>query len=285
MASSDRGSGAPRLISSDFLDPTKHNPDNLAVVVLNWQLPSVTPLLIARAAFCVCADGGANRLHDEVPLMFPHEDPDAVRARFLPHLIKGDLDSVRPNVLAFYRRMGVPVADLSHDQMSTDLQKCISYIEAHFLIGGEEAQAAPEGVRMDAAPNTARKVDTIVAVGALGGRLDHILSSLSTLYTFRHMNIVLCGDGNLTRLIPAGKAVIAPHRALEGPTCGLIPLLGRAVATSQGLRWNLEDTEMQIGGLISTSNIIEGNEIQVESDVDLVWTTEFRDQPKGNGVA
>jgi thiamine pyrophosphokinase len=120
-------------------------------------------------------------------------------------------------------------------------------------------------------------VDTIVAIGAHGGRLDHILSNLSTLHTFRDVDIVLCGDGNLSRLVPAGKTVIKPHRKVEGPSCGLIPLQGRAVATSKGLRWNLEATEMEIGGLVSTSNIIDEDEVWVETDVDLIWTTELNE--------
>ena len=218
--------------------------------------------------------------------MFPEQSADAVRARFLPHLIKGDLDSIRPDVLQFYSQRGVPVADLSQDQASTDLQKCLMYIEQHLLIGGggdgAKAKANAEGgERNDAAMSTTcqrRQIDTIVAVGAHGGRLDHILSNLSTLYTFRHMNIVLCGDGNLTRLIPVGKAIIRPARGVEGPSCGLIPLLGPAVATTRGLKWNLDESlTMQIGGLVSTSNVLEGGDVWVETDNDLIWTTELRD--------
>jgi len=220
--------------------------------------------------------------------MFPTEPADAVRSRFLPHLIKGDLDSIRPDVLKFYTSHGVPIADLSHDQMSTDLQKCLRYIETHLLIGGgggsrsntktaEEDDRTTRPPRTDAAPNIQRQVDTIVAVGAHGGRLDHILSNLSTLHTFRDANIVLCGDGNLSRLITAGRAVIKPYRKVEGPSCGLVPLTGRAVASSRGLRWNLESTEMEIGGLVSTSNIIDENEVYVETDVDLIWTTELKE--------
>lgn len=223
--------------------------------------------------------------------MFPGEPADAVRSRFLPHLIKGDLDSVRPDVLEFYTSHGVPIADLSHDQMSTDLQKCLRYIETHLLIGGSggngsgdisnngntQEHSVTSMPRRDAAPNIQRQVDTIVAVGAHGGRLDHILSNLSTLHTFRDVDIVLCGDGNLSRLVPAGKAVIKPHRKVEGPSCGLIPLQGRAVASSRGLRWNLDATEMEIGGLVSTSNIIEDDEVWVETNVDLIWTTELQE--------
>lgn len=87
---------------------------------------------------------------------------------------------------------------------------------------------------------------------------------------------MLLGDGNLARLVAAGRAVIRPDRRLEGPSCGLVPCAGPARATSRGLRWNLVDTEMCFGGLVSTSNLIEADEVEVESDVDLVWTTQLR---------
>jgi thiamine pyrophosphokinase len=201
--------------------------------------------------------------------MFPAEPPEAVRARFLPHLIKGDLDSVRPEVLAFYEGHGVRVVDLSDDQESTDLHKCVAYL--HALNLGQPTQgAAAEGPA----------VRTIVAVGAHGGRLDHILSSLSTLHAFRDTHLVLCGDGNLTRLVPAGAAVIRPDRRLEGPACGLVPLRGPALASSAGLRWDLDRTRMEIGGLVSTSNLIQEDEVHVNCDVDLVWTTQLRELAK-----
>lgn len=215
--------------------------------------PTVSFSFLPVATFYVCADGGANRLHDELPRMIPSQPANIVRRRFLPQLIRGDMDSVRPEVLEFYKSQGVCIENLSHDQMSTDLHKCLAYILA-----------------------SGQMIDTVVAVGALGGRLDHILSNLSTLHQFRNVRIVLCGDGNLTRLVPAGKSIIRPNRVVEGPTCGLIPLVGPARASTQGLKWNLNDTEMRIGELVSTSNVIQDDEISVDSDVDLIWTTEFK---------
>lgn len=47
--------------------------------------------------------------------------------------------------------------------------------------------------------------------GGLGGRLDHTLANLSALYHHRDMRLVLCGDGNLARLIPAGAC--GAHKA------------------------------------------------------------------------
>ena len=78
----------------------------------------------------VCANGGANRLYDELPGLVaaaaavapaalttaaagPSGEAEAVRAAYLPSAIRGDLDSIREDVLQFYRQRGVQVSDLS----------------------------------------------------------------------------------------------------------------------------------------------------------------------------
>eukprot|EP00983_Pelagomonas_calceolata_P028968 908398-Pelagomonas_calceolata.AAC.11 len=44
--------------------------------------PSPFPAHLDLAAgTCICADGGSNRLHDELPAMMPEQDPEAVRRR------------------------------------------------------------------------------------------------------------------------------------------------------------------------------------------------------------
>jgi thiamine pyrophosphokinase len=47
------------------------------------------------------------------------------------------------------------------------------------------------------------------------------------------------------------------------------------VASSRGLRWNLDGLEMRFAGLVSTSNVIEEDEVEVVSDRPLLWTTEL----------
>jgi thiamine pyrophosphokinase len=180
----------------------------------------------------------------------------------LPDLITGDLDSIRDDVRQYYESCGVRVVDLSHDQDSTDLMKCIEVI-AH---GGEvSSKSGP--------------FQAIVALGAQGGRLDHTLGHLSVLHMYRELPLILLGDRNLTRLVQKGNAVIRPSR-IEGPKCGLVPLTGEAIVTSKGLEWNLENTKMHMGGLVSTSNnIVIGDsepEVFVETDIDLIWTIELQ---------
>ena len=56
----------------------------------------------------------------------------SMHMRTLPRDHAGDMDSARPEVLDFYRRHGAEVIDLSEDQDSTDLHKCLAYIEQRF---------------------------------------------------------------------------------------------------------------------------------------------------------
>lgn len=76
----------------------------------------------------------------------PHTLPPTI-PRYLPSVIKGDLDSIRPEVLAHYRCHGVPVVDSSADQDTTDLTKCVMYAQEHMQVrGGVEASSALSSV-------------------------------------------------------------------------------------------------------------------------------------------
>jgi hypothetical protein len=108
----------------------------LAVIVLNHELPPCTPRLWRAAALRVAADGGANRLYDELPALLPQLSAQQARAappvsarsrltrahapqvreQYVPHVVLGDLDSARPEVLAFYAARGARVIDASADQ-------------------------------------------------------------------------------------------------------------------------------------------------------------------------
>ena len=117
----------------------------LLAVVLNYALPPCTPAVWAAARLRVAADGGANRLFDELPALLPHRDAEEARAHraccchdapsrlaraahaalarrlqvrnaFVPAVVMGDMDSARPEVLAFYAARGALILDASDDQ-------------------------------------------------------------------------------------------------------------------------------------------------------------------------
>lgn len=137
----------------------------LALVILNQPLPRFAPLLWSRAALRVCADGGANRVFDGMPELLPGHDPDEVRERHKPDVIKGDMDSVRPGVKEYYSNLGTDIVDESHDQDTTDLHKCIAFITEKL-------------------PATGKSNLCILVLGALGGRFDHEMGNINVLHLF-----------------------------------------------------------------------------------------------------
>lgn len=182
---------------------------------------------------------------------------DAARAARLPAAVVGDLDSLRSDVRAFYEGHGVAIVDCAADQDTTDLQKCLAFASA-------DPHTFPSSPRL--------------ALGALGGRLDHTLAALSLLHGDAHAaSLVLAGDGSLARCVPQGGATLAPAAGVEGPACGLVALGGPVRASTSGLEWNLPPggPPLAVGGLQSTSNRLAAPAVTVSCDGRLLWTTEL----------
>lgn len=159
----------------------------------------------------VFGDGGANRFFDGLPKWRPNEDPQDLRLRHLPDAICGDLDSIREDVLEFYRSLNVPIRDLSADQDSTDAQKCIAYLR--------EMHPDPATIVLLGASHHLEKCMKGGRSGSLGGRLDHTLSNLHTLHLNPDLNILMIGEGNCVRLLKRGKTkieVIPEHSPFQG---------------------------------------------------------------------
>ncbi|KAK7259343.1 hypothetical protein RIF29_24947 [Crotalaria pallida] len=230
-----------------------------ALIILNQRLPKFAPLLWDHAKVRVCADGGANRVYDEMPLLFPTQDLSFVRSRYKPDVIKGDMDSIRTEVLDFYSEMGTKIIDESHDQDTTDLHKCVTYIR-------------------DIMPNNDKSPLCILVVGALGGRFDHEIGNINVLCRFSNTRIILLSEDSVIHLLPKNhRHKIFIQSSVVGPHCGLIPIgMPSGSSTTTGLKWDLKDTEMRFGGLVSTSNIVTGDIVTVQSDSDLLWTISIK---------
>ncbi|CAL5194460.1 unnamed protein product [Lathyrus oleraceus] len=231
-----------------------------ALIVLNQPLPKFTPLLWSHAHIRVCADGGANRLYDEMPLLFPLEDPSHIRSRYTPDAIKGDMDSIKTEVLDFYEKLGTKIINESKDQDTTDLHKCVAYLR-------------------DLTPNTDKSELCILVAGALGGRFDHEIGNINVLCLFSNTRIILLSNDCLIHLLPKNHSHKIFIQSVEGPHCGLVPIgIPCGSSTTTGLEWDLNDMEMRFGGLISTSNILKGDIVTVQSDSDLLWTVSIKDK-------
>ncbi|OBZ84295.1 Thiamin pyrophosphokinase 1 [Choanephora cucurbitarum] len=226
---------------------------SFCLIVLNQPIHHIDTFshLWNNASFRFVADGGSNRLYDA----FQH-NPDLL-AKYLPDEIRGDLDSIRPDVQAYYESKHVKITKV-HDQDSTDFMKCVA------LLHEKEKE---QGMIYD-----------IVATPALGGRFDQTISNIHLLYTVKDhagRRAILVSDENLTMLLDKGKHHVHCQLDMEGPTCGIMPMGAPAILTTKGLRWNLTNTKCALGGILSTSNIVDNELIEIETDAPVVWTIEI----------
>jgi len=204
----------------------------------------------------------------------------------VPSVILGDLDSVRPEVMSYYRDQGVPVLkDL--DQDCTDLDKCLNYVRQFQIeskdptLSSSSSNSSHISTSSSSAPSSpSSTLSAVIIYSAFGGRFDQMIGAIQSLYLHTGGDlgrVVLLSEGNMAELLLPGRHVIYCHPQLEGigSHCGLLPVGGaaRSVSTT-GLKWNLDGQSMRFGGLVSSSNIIDAEVVTVETTEPLLWTTE-----------
>lgn len=238
----------------------------------------------AHASVRVCADGGANRLYDGLG--------KEERERFIPAAIKGDLDSVRPEVAAWYEARGCSVVK-DGDQDTNDLEKCLELLKQAEEEGEQQQQQQQEQQQLrpwerEQHPTRQSRRTNVFVLGALGQRFDHAMANCHLLYRYAGVfrRLVLLGNESVAFLLPAGRNWVEPDGRMEGPVCGLIPLgwACREIRT-RGLKWDLRGEEMLFGGLVSTSNEVVGEEgeggregVWVETSDPVMWTMEVKEE-------
>ncbi|KAK9355590.1 thiamine pyrophosphokinase [Lipomyces doorenjongii] len=231
-----------------------------ALVVLNQPITDLNMLyrVWSNAAVKICADGGTNRLYAALD--------ESKRSKYKPDFISGDLDSLKPDIRAYYEKeLGVPVY-YSPDQDSTDFGKCL--LQLGELYPGERFP--------------------VVALGGTGGRVDQEFHSIHTLFVHereakeedtadkKKREITLLSDDSLTFLVGPGTQKIYTPRSVLGPTCGIIPVSGPTVISTRGFTWDIEDWATSFGTQVSTSNAMEADEVVIKSDQTVLFTVEIR---------
>ncbi|KAI2797386.1 cAMP-dependent protein kinase subunit [Blomia tropicalis] len=215
-------------------------------------------------------DGGSNYLFD---LQMYLNQNYASRQLSLedPQIITGDFDSIRSDVLEYYRTKDNVIVQETPDQNETDFTKAIKCLTTD--------------ERLNVLENP---IDSIIVFYTSTGRLDHVLSIFSTLYKFnndqhstekRFPRIVLVDLATtISVLFSKGKNVIRSQLTPPG-WCSIVPLNGPVMATTTGFRWNLNKQILEVGKLISTSQEFDGEsidiEVEVHSDIGLMFTINY----------
>lgn len=138
-----------------------------------------------------------------------------------PAAVIGDMDSVSDAAKAL-------LSDRLHDtpdQNLTDFEKALAAIEAPLVL----------------------------ALGFLGGRLDHTMAALNVLARSGGRGLVLLTLEDAIFLAPEHLSLDLPR----GSRVGLLPM-ETAQVSSSGLRWDLAERTLAPAGLVSSSNAAEG---------------------------
>lgn len=232
---------------------------SVALIILNTPISDFTYFkrLYDHASFVVCADGGANRLHDLLIKEFPDQKVAKALDSAKPDSIHGDLDSLSDHVRKQFESIGVPV---THDpnQYCTDFDKAIK----------KTIEKMPQ-------------VRDILVLGSLSGRVDQGIGLLHEIYReqkFDHpgLRYWLFSEASITTLLLPGTTKInTPLKdGLITRNVGILPLYGKASITLKGFEWDVENWPTEMGGQLSTSNHIFADQVCVSTDIHVLFTVE-----------
>jgi thiamine pyrophosphokinase len=253
-----------------YFSPFLENADmdglqNTALIILNSPIRKPPSLIFQKlwdlSSFRVCADGGANQLHDAT----------SGCKEYIPDLILGDLDSLREDVRNYFMGKGVRI-EKNSCQESNDLDKCLKFLRDEWI--------------------QHNFVDCRICVyGAFGGRFDQEMASIQALFKWKSQfercclglyddftTAFLLKEGVTTeiRLPFYGEKQPTETAVGDGPTCGLIPIGTKCdTIITHGLKWNLNgDCPLEFGGLVSTSNRVIEEVVTIQPSHPVVFTAE-----------
>jgi len=199
---------------------------------------------IVAAKWPVILVGGATLEPDDLNIsrmlsaMFVAADSGAdaiLTAGFVPEAVIGDLDSISDTAReAFADRL-----HLVAEQDTTDFEKALCRINA----------------------------PVIVAIGFMGGRLDHQMAVLNVVMRFREKAVVLVGPEDVVFVAPTKTVLDLP----VGTRVALLPM-GDARVDTDGLQWDIKDAALHPSSAISAANASAAQRVTIHAMGQLLIT-------------
>ncbi len=197
--------------------------DNIAIVVLAGELGG--PLLLegARAELIVCADGAAEQ---------------ARSAGLECQAVVGDLDSISPDTLRFFRERGAEILSVP-DQDHNDFEKALDYLLTKW--SGD-----------------------VHVYGMTGGRLDHALANLSIMlrYTGRFRSLLAFDSTSEYRFLTKDRDQCSMECPI-GTRISLIPFGEAMGVVTKNLRYPLAMEMLRLGQREGLSNQATGSPVSI----------------------
>ncbi|VDL95254.1 unnamed protein product [Schistocephalus solidus] len=149
------------------------------------------------------------------------------------------------------------------DQDATDFTKCL--------------QIVSRAITSMSTSDTVQKISCIVVLYGSGGRADHELGILKTLFIARDLTelpVLLVTESSISWLLIKGSNIVMLESQHIGAYCGLIPIGHSSNVTTTGLEWNLDNQILDFEGLVSTSNKVKDTKITIICDHPILFTIE-----------
>jgi thiamine pyrophosphokinase len=256
----------------------------LVTTQLNEQNEDLLEQLWSNAAVKLCADGASNVLHNW------SARKNAIH-KYIPNFICGDLDSIKSESVLHYENIGTKVIRLD-DQNYTDFTKTLNFtlnlLRKHRLDKDfyKSYSSSPEH-QHHFDPFLKHEINQIYCLGSFGGRVDHALANMNTLFSSTNLdvNTFIVSEEGITFLLNEGRNLIylSNKTNITGKYCGFFPLLGPTCVTTCGFKWNLNKEICSFDGIISSSNEFDLQEMSdenyyayIETDKPLLFTMSIK---------
>ncbi|ENN82044.1 thiamin pyrophosphokinase 1 [Dendroctonus ponderosae] len=210
--------------------------------------------LWSHAKLRVTVDGGTEKW---LNWLQAHESDEYVS--IAPDLITGDLDSVSLDVLEYFKQRNSQVIH-TPDQNETDYTKALREVQKY-------------------CSEKEMNIDSVFVLADTSGRFDQIIANINTLFKaavfMKDTKIYQIASNSITFLLPPGNHRISIPESLREKQewCALMPLGAPCMATSKGLKWNLDQTRLTFGEMVSTSNTYDGDPyVTVTTDGYITWS-------------
>ncbi len=192
------------------------------IILANGQPPkkSIINFLIGKGySTLICADGGANT---------------AMKLKLIPDFIIGDLDSINPGVLNYYKNKSTVIKITR--QNDTDVEKCLKYAIKN-------------------------KFKDAVLLGATGDRLDHSFCNLGIVLKFsKEITVSVVHQKSILRAYSGNVALNTVH----GEVISLYGIKSQTRVSSSGLKYKLNNIALPFGEKESTSNIALSKKVELK---------------------
>lgn len=241
----------------------KSSSDKYAVIILNQPIlfsPNIMLPIWKQAEMTITVDGGTDRWFNYLSSI-NNMNGITTKTNLIPKLIVGDLDSVSKNVVDKYEKLGVKI-------IKTPNQNLTDYSKALLELSSE-------------CKKNNKLINAVYTFVETSGRFDHIMGIINTLYkSDKFINetetIINVASNSLIWLLKPGTHVIKIPEVLYNTNSwvGLIPFESkRNTVSTAGLKWNLDNSELEFGGMVSTSNTYDGSpEVIVTTDTKIIWS-------------